>query len=322
MTGMGAYLLRRLMTNVLVFFLITVAIFWLVHKAPGDPIAMRVPAEQLSTGSAEYIAAQRAELGLDEPVVVQYGIWLGKAVQGDLGYSLINGRPVTELLAERIGPTIELMLVGLVLSLLIAFPLGILAARRRNSVWDYGTAVVSLGSVSIPVFFLALLAIYVFTLKFQWLPSSGIGDPTAPGLLDSIRHLVLPALILGIANTGTYLRYVRGSMITELSADYVRTAEAKGASPRRVVLRHALRNSLIPVLTVIATNMGQLLAGAVVIEQVFAWPGMGQLAVSSVRQQDYSVIVGFALLVAILVLLFNLLADVLYTVVDPRVRLR
>lgn len=319
---MGAYLLRRLMTNVLVFLLITVAIFWLVHKAPGDPIAMRVPAEQLSTGSAEYIAERRAELGLDEPVVVQYGIWLSGAVQGDLGYSLVNGRPVTELLAERIGPTIELMLVGLVISLLIAFPLGILAARRRNSVWDYGTAVVSLGSVSIPVFFLALLAIYVFTLKFQWLPSSGIGDPAAPGLLDSLRHLVLPALILGIANTGTYLRYVRGSMITELSADYVRTAEAKGASPRRVVLRHALRNSLIPVLTVIATNMGQLLAGAVVIEQVFAWPGMGQLAVSSVRQQDYSVIVGFALLVAILVLLFNLVADVLYTVVDPRVRLR
>jgi ABC-type dipeptide/oligopeptide/nickel transport system permease component len=319
---MGAYLLRRLMTNVLVFLLITVAIFWLVHKAPGDPIAMRVPAEQLSTGSAEYIAERRAELGLDEPVVVRYGIWLSGAVRGDLGYSMVNGRPVTELLAERIGPTIELMLVGLVISLLIAFPLGILAARRRNSVWDYGTAVVSLGSVSIPVFFLALLAIYVFTLKFQWLPSSGIGDPAAPGLLDSLRHLVLPALVLGIANTGTYLRYVRGSMITELSADYVRTAEAKGAAPRRVVLRHALRNSLIPVLTVIATNMGQLLAGAVVIEQVFAWPGMGQLAVSSVRQQDYSVIVGFALLVAILVLLFNLLADVLYTVADPRVRLR
>jgi ABC-type dipeptide/oligopeptide/nickel transport system permease component len=318
----STYLLRRLMTNVLVFLLITVAIFWLVHSSPGDPIAMRVPADQLTSGSAEYIAAQREALGLDEPVVVQYGIWLGNAVRGDLGYSLTNGRPVTELLAERIGPTVELMLVGLVISLLIAFPLGILAARRRNSVWDYGTAVVSLGSVSIPVFFLALLAIYVFTLKFQWLPSSGIGDPTAPSLLDSVRHLVLPALVLGIANTGTYLRYVRGSMITELNADYVRTAEAKGASPRRVVLRHALRNSLIPVLTVIATNMGQLLAGAVVIEQVFAWPGMGQLAISSVRQQDYSVIVGFALLVAILVLLFNLLADVLYTVVDPRVRLR
>jgi peptide/nickel transport system permease protein len=319
---MGAYLVRRLATNVLVFLLITVAIFWLVHKAPGDPIAMRIPADQLNSGSAEYIAQQRHELGLDRPVFVQYWFWLTNALQGDLGYSLLNGRPVTELLGERIGPTVELMLVGLVISLLVAFPLGILAARRKNSVWDYGTAVISLGSVSIPVFFLALIAIFVFTLQWQWLPSSGIADPANPSLMDSIRHLVLPAVILGVANTGTYLRYIRGSMITELGADYIRTAEAKGASARRVVYRHALRNSMIPVLTVIASNMGQLLAGAVVIEQVFAWPGMGQLAVGSVNQHDYSVIVGFALLVAILVLLFNLLADVLYTVVDPRVRLR
>ncbi len=319
---MGAYLLRRLATNVLVFLLITVAIFWLVHKAPGDPIAMRIPADQLNSGSAEYIAQQRHALGLDRPVFVQYWFWLTNALQGDLGYSLLNGRPVTELLGERIGPTVELMLVGLVISLLVAFPLGILAARRKNSIWDYGTAVISLGSVSIPVFFLALIAIFLFTLRFQWLPSSGIADPANPSFVDSVRHLVLPAVILGIANTGTYLRYIRGGMITELGADYIRTAEAKGASPRRVVYRHALRNSLIPVLTVIASNMGQLLAGAVVIEQVFAWPGMGQLAVSSVNQHDYSVIVGFALLVAILVLVFNLLADVLYTVVDPRVRLR
>ncbi|OLF18449.1 ABC transporter permease [Actinophytocola xanthii] len=319
---MGAYLARRLMTNVLVFFLITIAIFWLVHKTPGDPIAMRIPPDQLNSGTAEYIAQRRHELGLDRPIVVQYWFWLVNAVQGDLGYSLLNGRPVTELLAERIGPTVELMLVGLLISLLIAFPLGILAARRRNSAWDYGTAVVSLGSVSIPVFFVALIGIYLFSLKLQLLPASGISDPTNPGLLDTLSHLVLPAVILGFANSGTYLRYVRSSMITELNADYVRTAEAKGASPRRVVVRHALRNSLIPVLTVIATNMGQLLGGAVVIEQVFAWPGMGQLAVSSVFQQDYSVIVGFALLVAILVLLSNLLADVLYTLVDPRVRLR
>lgn len=319
---MGAFLVRRLLTNVLVFFLITVAIFALVHSTPGDPIAMQVPPDQLNSGSAEFIAQRRAELGLDRPLFMQYWSWVGNALTGDLGYSLLNGRPVTELLGERIGPTLELMVVGLAISLLIAFPLGILAARRRNSLLDYGAAVVSLGSVSIPIFFVALIAIYVFTLKVQWLPSSGISDPTNPGLVDSIRHLILPAVILGIGNSGAYMRYVRSSMITELAADYVRTAEAKGAGPRRVVVRHALRNSLIPVLTVIASNLGQLLAGAVVIEQVFAWPGMGQLAVSSVNQQDYSVIIGFALLVAILVLLSNLLADVLYTVVDPRVRLQ
>jgi peptide/nickel transport system permease protein len=318
---MGAFLVRRLMTNVLVFFLITVAIFVLVHSTPGDPIAMRIPPDQLSQGSAEYIAEQRAALGLDDPLYLQYWSWLGDALTGDLGVSLLNGRPVTELLGERLGPTLELMLVGLAVSLVVAFPLGILAARRRNSVFDYGAAVVSLGSVSIPIFFVALIAIYLFTLQLQWFPSSGISDPTNPGLVDTLMHLVLPATILGIGNSGAYMRYVRSSMITELGADYVRTAEAKGAGPQRVVVRHALRNSLIPVLTIIATNLGQLFAGAVVIEQVFAWPGMGQLAVSSVNQQDYSVIIGFALIVAVLVLLSNLLADVLYTLVDPRVRL-
>jgi peptide/nickel transport system permease protein len=319
---MAAYLLRRLLVNLLVFFLITIAIFVLVHKTPGDPIAMQVPADQLNSGSADFIAHKRAELGLDRPVTVQYGHWLLNALHGDLGYSLLNGRAVTEVLAERIGPTIELMGVALLISLLVAIPLGILAAWRRNTAVDYGATVISLGSVSIPVFFVALIAIYLFTLKMQWLPSSGISDPTAPGLLDSLRHLILPALILGFGNSGPFMRYVRSSMITELRADYVRTAEAKGAPPLRVVLRHAFRNSLIPVLTVVAANVPQLLAGAVVIEQVFAWPGMGQLAVSSVNQHDYSVIVGFALLIAILVLLCNLLADVLYTLVDPRVRLR
>ncbi len=253
--------------------------------------------------------------------VVQYWHWLAGALRGDLGYSLLNGRPVTSLLAERIGPTLELMGVSLVISLLIAFPLGMIAALKRNSAVDYGATVLSLGAVSIPVFFVALVAIYVFTLKFQWLPSSGISDPQAPGLVDSLRHLVLPALILGFGNSGPFMRYIRSSMITELGSDYVRTAQAKGAPQRRVVTRHALRNSLIPVLTIIATSVPQLLAGAVVVEQVFAWPGMGQLAVSSVNQHDYSVIVGFALLIAILVLISNLVADVLYTVVDPRVRL-
>lgn len=319
---MGAYLVRRLLINLLVFWLITIAIFWLVHRAPGDPIAMMIPPEQLNSGSAAFIAAKRHELGLDQPLVVQYWHWLAGALRGNLGYSLTNGRPVTSLLGERVGPTVELMGVGLLLSLLIAFPLGMVAALRRNTWIDYTATVASLGSVSIPVFFLALVAIYLFTLKFQLLPSSGISDPTHPWLGDTLRHLVLPALLLGFGNSGQFMRYVRSSMLTELGQDYVRTAEAKGASARRVVLRHTLRNSLIPVITIIATHLPQVLAGAVVIEQVFAWPGMGQLAVSSVGSHDYSVIIGFALIVAALVLISNMLADVLYAVVDPRVRLQ
>lgn len=319
---MAAYLVRRLLINLLVFLLITIAIFTLVHKAPGDPVAMLVPPDQLNSGSAAFMAQMRHQLGLDQPVTVQYWHWLVNALHGNLGYSLLNGRPVSSILAERIGPTVELMSVGLLISLLIAFPLGILAARRRNTVVDYGATVISLGSVSVPVFFVGLIAIYVFTLKFQLLPTSGMSNPQSPGLSDSIRHLILPAVILGFGNSGAYMRYVRSSMISELGSDYVRTAEAKGAPPLRVVVRHALRNSLIPVLTIIATNVPQYLAGAVVVEHVFAWPGMGQLAVSSVNQHDYSVIIGFALMIAILVLLSNMVADVLYTVVDPRVRLK
>lgn len=319
---MAAYLLRRVLVNVLVFLLITVVIFWLVHKAPGDPIAMMVPPDQLNSGSAAFIAAKRHELGLDQPLIIQYWHWFSDAARGNLGYSLQNSRPVTSLLAERIGPTLELMVVGLLLSLLIAFPLGMVAALRRNTRTDYAATVISLGAVSIPVFFFSLIAIYLLTVRFQLLPSSGISDPAHPGLVDSLRHLILPAVILGFANSGPYMRYVRASMIDELNSDYVRTAEAKGASPRRVVMRHALRNSLIPVTTIIAADLPQLLAGAVVIEQVFAWPGMGQLALGSVTSQDYSVIIGFALVIAALVLISNLLADVLYTVIDPRVRLK
>lgn len=318
---MVAYLTRRLAINIFVFVIITIAIFTLVHKAPGDPIAMMIPPDQLNSSSAAFIAHKRHELGLDRPVVVQYWHWVVDAVHGNLGFSLVNGRSVTSLLAERIGPTLELMGVGLLLSLLIAFPLGIIAAVRRNTVVDYIATFFSLGAVSVPVFIVSLAAIYLFTLKFQLLPSSGMSDPAHPGVGSAIQHLILPATILGFGNSGPFMRYVRSSMIGELSADYIRTAEAKGAPPLRVVVRHALRNSLIPVVTIIAANLPQLLAGAVVIEQVFAWPGMGQLALSSVRQHDYSVIVGFALVIAILVLISNLLADLLYTVVDPRVRL-
>lgn len=319
---MGGYIARRLATNVVVFFVVTIAIFWLIHLAPGDPIAMLVPPGEIGEGTAQFIAVKRHELGLDQPIPVQYGHWLLGALRGDLGYSLVNGRPVTAMLAERLGPTVELMGVGLVISLLIAFPLGMLAALRRNSWIDYGATVLSLGSVSFPLFFLALVAIYLFTLLWPILPSSGISNPADPGFGDTLRHLVLPALMLGFGNSGQYLRYVRSSVLTELDADYVDTARAKGASPSRVVFRHVLRNSFIPVLTIIAINLPQQLAGAVVIEQVFAWPGMGQLALSSVQSHDYSVVIGFALIIAVLVLLSNLLADLLYTVVDPRVRLR
>ncbi|WP_031468578.1 ABC transporter permease [Sciscionella sediminilitoris] len=319
---MTGYLVRRIAANLVVFVLITIAIFALVHNAPGDPIAMQIPPAQLNAGSAAFIATKRHELGLDLPLPVQYLRWVSGAVHGDLGYSLVNGRPVGELLAERIGPTLELTGIGLAIALLLAIPLGTLAALRRNTVLDHSVTVLSLGAVSIPPFFLAIVAIFLLSVQLPLLPSSGISTPgSGAGLGDLVWHLILPVLVLGLTNAGPYMRYVRSSVLGEIGADYVRTAAAKGTSPGRIARSHILRNAMLPVVTVVAANLPQQLAAAVVIEQVFAWPGLGQLALSSVQSHDYSVIIGFALVVAVFVLISNLVADLLYPLIDPRVRL-
>lgn len=319
---MAAYLVRRVLVSVFVLILISIGIFTLVRLAPGDPVDMMIPPEQRGPGSAEYVAAKRTELGFDEPLPVQYGIWLRNALQGDLGYSITTSRPVTELIGERIGPTLYLMVLSLLLALLIAVPLGLVSAVRKGKVADYIASVVTLGAISTPPFFIAILCIYVFALTLGLLPSAGMSNPAAPSVGDSLLHLIMPMTILGFAASGGYTRYVRSSVIGELRADYVRTAEAKGASQPRVLTRHVLRNALIPLITVVALSLPGLLAGAVVIETVFAWPGMGQLAVSAVGKRDYPIIIGFAMVVAVLTLLSSLIADLLYTVVDPRVKLR
>ncbi|WP_157570553.1 ABC transporter permease [Microtetraspora malaysiensis] len=318
---MLTYVARRLMVNVGVFLLISVGVFLLVRAAPGDPVRMMVNPEQLAAGGPDFIARKRAELGLDDPVVVRYVVWLRDALTGDLGYSFVSHRPVSAVLGERIGPTVLLMGTALLLGLLVAVPAGTLAAVRRNSAADYASAVVSLAVISVPSFFLGIAAIYVFSLTLGWFPSSGMTTPGGGGT-DVLAHLVLPAAILALSIAGPFMRYVRGGLIAELGADYIRTAEAKGAGPPRVLLRHALRNALIPLITVIMIYVPQLLAGAVALEQVFAWPGMGQLAISSIGQLDYPVVIGFALFIAVLVLLCNLAADVLYAVADPRISLQ
>lgn len=318
---MGTFVLRRILVNIVVFLAITVGIFALVHAAPGDPVRMMINPDQVSSGSEEFIARQRHELGLDRPLPVQYWDWLRQAVTGDLGYSYVSRQTVTSAVSERMGPTVELMGVALLLSLAIGIPLGILSAVRRNSWLDYGTTVFGLGAISIPPFFLGIVAIYVFSLKLDWLPSAGMTTPGVNSPADQFRHLLMPALLLGLIAAAPIMRYVRSGVIGELGEDYTRTAEAKGASRSRVVLRHAFRNSLVPLITVVAMSVPALMGGAVVIEQVFAWPGMGQLTISSVNQNDYPVIIGVSLYVAVLVLICNLLADLLYAVADPRVRL-
>lgn len=318
---MGAYLIRRLLVSVVVFFAISVGIF-VLSRAAGDPVRMMFDPTQLRAGGAELIAQKRAELGLDQPVPVQYWQWLQHALTGDLGYSYVSHRPVSEVLGERLGPTVLLMGTGLCVGLLIAIPVGTLAAVRRNSIVDYVSTFLSLATISIPSFFLGIAAIYIFALTLGWLPSSGMSSTGQAGALDTLQHLILPAGILSLSAAGPLMRYVRSGLIGELGAEYVRTARAKGAGPIRVVARHALRNSLIPLITVVLIYIPQLLAGAVVLEQVFAWPGMGQLVVGAIEQLDYPVIVGFALYIAVLVLLSNLAADLLYAVADPRISLR
>lgn len=319
---MGAYLVRRVLVSVLVLVLVSIGIFWLFRLAPGDPVEMMLPPQNRGPGSEAFIAAKRAELGLDEPVWVQYFTWLGNAVTGDLGYSLDTGRSVGDLLGERVGPTVYLMGLALLLALVIAVPLGLLAAVRKGRFADYAASVVSLGAVCTPPFFLGILGIYVFSLKLGLLPSAGMSTPGQYSVGDSLLHLLMPLVILAFAQSGQFTRYVRSSVIAELHADYVRTAEAKGVSATGVVTRHVLRNALIPVITVVALSLPNVLAGAVVIETVFAWPGMGQLAIASFQGRDYPVIIGFALFFSVVVLLSNLIADLLYTLVDPRVSLR
>lgn len=319
---MARYTARRLLVNVLVFFVISVGIFLLVRAAPGDPVRMMVNPEQMQAGGEAFIAAKRAELGLDQPLPIQYAIWLRHALTGDLGFSYVSQRPVTTVLAERIGPTVLLMAVALALGTAVAVVCGTLAALRRNGIVDYLTSLFSLGTISIPSFFLGIAAIYLFALVLGVLPSAGMSTPGDGSASDIARHLILPGSILGLSVAAALTRYVRSGLLAELAADYVLTAEAKGAPPWRVVFHHALRNALIPLITVVMIYIPQLLAGAVVLEQVFAWPGMGQLAVSSIEQLDYPVVVGFALYIAVLVLLCNLAADLLYALADPRIKLR
>lgn len=319
---MAAYLLRRTLISVLVLIFISMGIFWLFRLAPGDPVEMMLPPTARGPGAEIFIEAKRAELGLDKPLWVQYFTWLGNAVSLDLGYSLDTGRSVAELLGERVGPTVYLMGLSLLLSLVIAVPLGLYAAVRKGRLADYAASVVSLGAVCTPPFFLGILGIYVFSLKLGLLPSSGMSTPGQESVGDSLLHLIMPLVILGFAGSGQLTRYVRSSVIAELHSDYVRTAEAKGVSATGVVTKHVLRNALIPVITIVALSLPGLLAGAVVIETVFSWPGMGQLAIAAFNGRDYPVIIGFALFFSIMVLISNLIADLLYTLVDPRVNLR
>jgi len=289
---------------------------------PGDPmLALMGPAEL--GASPEFVARRRAELGLDRPIVVQYAAWVREVFQGNLGYSFHKNLPVTQMIGGRLWPTVLLTSTGVGLALLIGVPVGVIAAVRQNSWFDYLSATGSMLAISIPNFFLGLMAIHVFALWLGILPTGGMRTLTAAHstLGDSLRHLVLPAGILAAVLLGPYVRYTRQSMLEVLHQEYIITAQAKGVGQLGVIVRHGLRNALIPLTTVVAIQIPILLAGTVIIETIFSWPGVGRLMLESINWRDYPVITGIVFMSAVLVLVSNLIADVLAAVLDPRIRL-
>ena len=314
---MAQFILRRVLVSIPLLIGITLVIFLLANMMPGDPILA------VMTGEAQLSETQlqeaRERLGLDAPLPVRYVRWLGEVARGNLGDSYITGRPVLDTLLRRIPATLELMGVSLLFSILIGMALGVLSAVKQYSFLDYLLTVLGFTGVSVPVFFTGMLFIYVFALKLQWLPTSGMTTPGEPfSLVDNLKHLLMPALAIGLLRTAVFMRYTRGSMLEVLQSDFVRTARSKGLS-ERVVTLHALRNALIPVVTIIGLNLPVLIGGAVIIETLFQWPGMGLAYITAVNQRDYTMIMGFVLFTSVFVLFSNLLTDVTYALVDPRV---
>ena len=291
--------------------------FALIHLTPGDPIDAMM-AESVDASVKERL---RRDLGLDQPLHVQYAAWMGRLLQGDLGRSIRNQEPVIENVARRIRPSLELAALAMLVSLAVAFPLGVLCAARRNTPIDGAGTTFALFGICMPNFLLALLLIFLFGVRLRWLPISGYVDPLEEPLAG-LRSLALPAVTLGLALAAVVTRTLRSSMLEALTEDYVRTARAKGLSEGQVVVGHVLKNALIPVVTVIGLQLGTLIGGAVITEYVFALPGVGRLVVDAVFARDYPLVQGVVLLIAVGFIASNLLVDLLYGWIDPRIRHR
>ena len=315
---MGTYLVRRLAQMVPLLLGITVVLFAVIHAAPGGP-----EAGLLSSGrfvDPQVIAAYRHRLGVDQPLPVQYLRFMAGLVRGDLGMSFSTTRPVSDLILERLPATLVLMGASFLLAALVAIPLGIWTAVRKHQLVDLLGAGLSFLGIAMPAFWLGLILQMVFALELGWLPVSGTHTVGMNTFGDRLAHLVLPALVLSFRNVAGWSRYLRGSMVSVLGADYIRTARAKGLSERRVIFVHALRNALIPVVSVMALGLADLFSGAVVTETVFAWPGIGRLFVQAMFARDYPLLMGILLMGSFLVVIFNLVADLVYGMLDPRVR--
>lgn len=314
---MSAYLIRRAFSLIPILLLMSVIVFALIRLVPGDPIDVMYGSEGMD---AVRRAALSRELGLDESVVIQYVKWLGRALTGDLGRSYKAQMSVVALIAQRLPATLFLSAAALMFSLLLAIPLGVIAAIKRNSWIDFSAMGFAILGISLPNFWAGIMFVLIFAVYLGWLPSIGYVSPIAD-FGKSLQHLILPAITLGWSLAGATSRLTRSSMLEELGKDYVRTARGKGLGEKVVLLGHALRNAMIPTVTMVGLQLGFLIGGAVVVETVFAWPGIGLLVVDSIFGRDYPVVQGVVLVIAVLVVVVNLTVDLIYTILDPRIRL-
>jgi ABC-type dipeptide/oligopeptide/nickel transport system permease component len=305
---MKSYLLRRGWQSLLVLFGVSVVVFLILHLT-GDPALLLLPPD----ATAEDVERFRRDMGFDDPVAVQYLRFLKGALQGNFGESLRHGEPAMGLVLERLPATFELAGAGLLIALCLAIPAGIVSAVRRNTAVDYVSTVVALLGQAMPTFWLGIMLILVFSVRLNWLPSSGRGD---------LEHLILPAITLGLFTTARITRLTRSGMLEVLSQDYIRTARAKGVSEPPVVWKHALKNASIPIVTIVGIELGTLLGGSVITETIFAWPGVGRLSVQAIFNRDYPVVQAAVFLLASSFVLLNFLVDVVYTYLDPRIRFR
>ena len=317
---MFRYILKRLLYAIPVFLGITFVIYTLINLAPGGPLSVLAASGEMSLSDLE---ALKISMGLDKPIVIRYFIWLGDLLHGDFGISYRTSQKVSLMISQRIMPSLMLTGTGILAAMLVGVPLGIISAYKPNSVWDHISTFISFIGASVPNFFLSLLLIYVLAVKLKWFPTSGMQSSGMSGnLLDLLHHLALPAFVCGIQPIGNYIKQTRSSVLEVLNEEYIKTARSKGLTNVVIVLKHAFRNALIPIVTTISLSIPFLIGGAVVTEQIFAWPGIGSLMITAITSRDYPVIMGVAVLICGVVLVANLILDLIYAALDPRIKFK
>lgn len=312
---MTRYIIRRLIHALFVIWGCATIVFFLVRAIPGDPVIQMLGQEY----TPEAAALTRKKLGLDQPVYIQYVKWMGNMLRGDLGGSIATGETVVGAIKTGLPKTLSITLVSFLIALLIAFPAGIITALKRNTPIDYGVSVIAFVGVAMPSFWFGIILIVVFAVKLQWLPAIGY-SPLSDGLWEWLKHLLLPGLAVGMGYASILTRFIRAGLLEVLSSDYIRTARAKGLRERVVLSRHALRNAMVPVVTIAGIQLALLLSGTVIIEIVFSIRGLGRILIGAIFDKDYPIVQGVILLVAVIFVMANLIVDILYTLLDPRIR--